>query len=343
MSRHQPITREQITLLKLYPHLAKALEASIREAARPGVQTLAKYHQFLDAMVTLIPDNDNLMPALLEFQYLIGQSPGDVLRKDPAFQRWMRRFAEEWGRFLDTPESAKQLPTFLSNPSYRLDDYYVTPSGWLTFNQFFGRRVRPGKRPIDGSCDDSVIVSPADAVYQGQWPIAEDSTVEVKGITYSVLDLLGDSPYRDRFRGGTFTHSFLNLNDYHFYHTPVGGIARELRKIRGEVWLDVVKRPDGTLEAVDGVGFQFTQQRGLLTLESAVGMVAVLPIGMAQVSSVNLTPEVGASLFKGQDFGFFLFGGSDVITLFEPDRVELVAEVGKHYDQGRQIGRAVLR
>jgi phosphatidylserine decarboxylase len=105
----------------------------------------------------------------------------------------------------------------------------------------------------------------------------------------------------------------------------------------------VVKRPDGTLAAVDEVGFQFTQQRGLLVLDSAVGMVAVLPIGMSQVSSVNLTPEVGASLFKGQDFGFFLFGGSDIITLFEPGRVELVAEVGKHYNQGRPIGRAIRR
>jgi phosphatidylserine decarboxylase precursor len=304
---------------------------------------LAEYHDFLDAMVTLIPTDENLMPAILEFHYLIGQSPGDVLRKDPAFQQWMHRFAEEWGRFLDTPGSARCLPTFLANPSYHVEDYYVSPSGWLTFNQFFARQVRPGKRPIDASCDDSVVVSPADAVYLGQWPITDESTIEVKGISYSLLELLDGSPYRDRFRGGVFTHSFLNLNDYHYYHTPVGGVVKELRQIRGAVWVDVVKKPDGTLEPVDEIGFQFTQQRGLLVLESALGFVAVLPIGMAQVSSVNLTPEVGASLFKGQDFGFFLFGASDIITLFEPGRVELLAEVGKHYNQGRQLGRAVQR
>ena len=71
------------------------------------------------------------------------------------------------------------------------------------------------------------------------------------------------------------------------------------------------------------------------------GLVAVLPIGMAQVSSVNLTAEVGAALVKGEEFGFFSFGGSDIVTLFEAGKVTFDAMVGTHYNQGRAIGRAV--
>jgi phosphatidylserine decarboxylase len=243
--------------------------------------------------------------------------------------------------FLNTTESAKGIKGFFSNPSYHIEDYYVAPSGWLTFNQFFARQVRPGKRPVDGLRDDSVIVSPADSVFQGHWAIKGDSKITTKGLTWSVIELLDGSPYQDKFNGGVFTHSFLNVNDYHRYHVPVGGVVKEVRKIPGKVTMDVIKKPDGSLGIVDGTGYQFTQDRGLIVIDSPLGLVAVLPIGMAQVSSVTLTAEVGAALSKGEEFGFFSFGGSDIVTLFEAGKVRLDANVGTHYNQGRQIGHAV--
>ncbi len=59
---------------------------------------------------------------------------------------------------------------------------------------------------------------------------------------------------------------------------------------------------------------------------------------MCVVSSVNLTPEVGARLEKGDEFGFFLFGGSDMVMLFQNKKVVLDAEVGRKYLQGQRIG-----
>jgi len=340
MTEHQPIVEELIALLKSRPDLADALKESIGKADRPDVVTLPQYYDFLNEMVSLIPTDRNLNPVLLKFYYLIDMSPDDVLQADASFQRWTRKFAEDWGAFLDTTESAKEIEGFFSNPSYHMDDYYVAPSGWLTFNQFFARQVRPGKRPVDGLCDDSVIVSPADSVFHGHWTIESDSKITVKGLTWSVIELLDGSPYQERFRGGVFTHSFLDVNDYHRYHVPVGGVVKEVRKIPGKVTMDVIKKPDGSLYGVDGTGYQFTQDRGLIIIDSPLGLVAVLPIGMAQVSSVTLTAEVGVALAKGEEFGFFSFGGSDIVTLFEADKVEFDAKVWTHYNQGRRIGRA---
>ena len=130
------------------------------------------------------------------------------------------------------------------------------------------------------------------------------------------------------------------MNDYHRFHVPVGGVVKEVRKIPGHVIMDVCKTADGSLESLDGTGYQFTQDRGLIVIDSPLGLVAVLPIGMAQVSSVNLTAEVGAVLVKGEEFGYFAFGGSDIVTLFEADRVHLDAQVGTHYKQGKRIGYA---
>jgi phosphatidylserine decarboxylase len=105
--------------------------------------------------------------------------------------------------------------------------------------------------------------------------------------------------------------------------------------------MDVIRNPDGSLSIVDGIGYQFTQDRGLIIIETAIGMVAVLPIGMAQVSSVNLTPDLGANLRKGEEFGYFAFGGSDIITLFESNKVALTATVGHHYLQGQKLGHVL--
>lgn len=338
---HQPIVEELIALLKSRTDLAEALKESIRKAERPKVKTISQYYEFLNQMVTLIPTDRNLQPIILQFYYLIDLSPQNVLQTDPSFQRWTRKFAEEWGSFLDTTESASGIKSFFSNPRYHIEDYCVAPSGWLTFNQFFARQVRPGKRPVDARCDDTVIVSPADSVFQGHWPIQGDSKIAVKGLTWSVIELLDGSPYQDRFRGGVFTHAFLNVNDYHRFHVPVGGVVKEVRKIPGRVTLDVVKKPDGSLDVVDGTGYQFTQDRGLIVVDSPVGLVAVLPIGMAQVSSVTLTAEHGTTLSKGEEFGFFSFGGSDIVTLFEAGKVQFDATVGTHYKQGTRIGHAV--
>ncbi len=341
VARHQPIVEELIALLKSRPDLTQALKESIRKADRAHVVTLAQYYDFLNKMITLIPTERNLNPVLLEFYYLIDLSPDDILQTDASFQRWSRKFAEDWGAFLDTTESAKGIKSFFSNPSYHIEDYCVAPSGWLTFNQFFARQAAPGKRPVDGLCDDSVVVSPADSVFQGQWTIKSDSKITVKGLTWSVIELLDGSPYQDRFRGGVFTHSFLDVNDYHRFHVPVGGMVKEVRKIPGKVTMDVIKRPDGSLHGVDGTGYQFTQDRGLIVIDSPLGLVAVLPIGMAQVSSVNVTAQLGVTLAKGEEFGFFSFGGSDIVTLFEAGKVELEAKVGTHYNQGKAIGHAV--
>ena len=93
--------------------------------------------------------------------------------------------------------------------------------------------------------------------------------------------------------------------------------------------------------APDSPGYQFLQARGLIVLETTIGLVAVLPIGMAQVSSVVITAEVGKTLRKGEELSYFQFGGSDIVLVFEQQsNVSLTAQVGVHYKVGTRIGMA---
>ena len=95
------------------------------------------------------------------------------------------------------------------------------------------------------------------------------------------------------------------------------------------------------LDAQDGTGYQFLQSRGLVVIDSPIGLVACLPMGMAQVSSVVLTAEVGVTLHKGEELGYFQFGGSDFVMVFErASNVQLISQVNVHVQQGTWIGNA---
>jgi phosphatidylserine decarboxylase len=337
-TRHVPVVEDLVQLLQARPDLRAALEGAIRTADLKGLPDMDSFLTYLDGFVTFVPI-EHEMPTTRQLRYIVNQAPGDQLNRDKSFSAWMKKLGEAWGQFLDTPASASGIPSFVARPNYNIGDYFVGPSGWLTFNQFFAREVKPGKRPIAEPHNDRVIVSPADATFEGKWDIDANSKVTVKGISWPVAKLLDGSPYQNVFENGIFTHSFLNLDDYHRFHVPVAGEIKEVRNIHGRVYGDVIRRPDGTLYPVDGETYQVDQERGLIVIDSPeVGLVAVLPVGMGFVSSVNLTPEVGARLEKGDEFGFFLFGGSDIVMLFQNKKVMIDAEVGRKYLQGQRIG-----
>ena len=269
--------------------------------------------------------------------------------------RWIVDFANAWGSFLDTEASAAHVESFRTDPTFNYDEYMPPPSGYKTFNQFFARHVKPGMRPIAAPEDDRVLVSPADSTFVGWWQINQNNRIlvtenplDVKGILWSIDQLLDCSEYAQRFRGGIFTHSFLNTFDYHRWHTPVAGTVIERKVIQGQAYLDVKTKPaivDGkkvtVLNALDGTGFQFVQTRGLVVIDSPIGLVACLPMGMAQVSSVVITADLGVTLAKGDELGYFQFGGSDFVMVFErASNVQLVSQKNVHVQQGTWIGNA---
>jgi len=269
---------------------------------------------------------------------------------------WMVRYARAMGEFLDTPESLtpESLKSFHETPNYNMNDYIVPHGGWKTFNQFFARNFKPGLRPVAAVSNSNVIVSPADSTFAGQWEIRTDSHVTVKNLHWSIVELLEGSPYHDRFVNGLFMHAFLSPNDYHRQHAPVAGTVVEARVIPGQVYFEVVAepvpgdtngrhrlKPRRSFNALDNAGYQFAQARGLIVLDTAIGLVAVLPIGMCQVSSVVLTAEKGVTLRKGEEMSYFQFGGSDIIVLFEArSNVSFTAQPGVHYKMGTKIAEA---
>ncbi len=286
-------------------------------------------------------EHQEVYDRLCHFYWLIDQEVGPegkvIVENLPWFSEWLVSYANAWGAFLNTTESFNQeaLDSFIEfSPEYQVENSMIdgkpnSPSGWLTFNQFFARELNPGLRPIANPADNSVVTSPADCTFKAMYPIAANSTIPEITIKKthkfaSIEDLLEGSAYKSAFANGTFAHYFLGPYSYHRFHTPVAGIVRECYPVQGLVYLDVNLSGD-QFDAPDSSegGYEFSQARGIITLDTSgsafgdIGMIAVIPVGMCQVSSVNMTATVGSELLKGDEFGYFLFGGSDIIVLFQ--------------------------
>jgi len=333
----------------------------------PQIPTLDDFLNQTSDLVTYTPsagaDVRNAFATHLHYYFILSQEslrrlqnpiePGESRNELTPLSAWMVEFAQARGSYMDTLESAKAIEDFRSHPSLNWDEYMPSPSGYLTFNQFFARHVKPGARPIEGLDDDTVLVSPADSTYIGAWTIndkselqVDDDRLNIKSLRWSIHELLQGSEYADCFNGGLFTHSFLQSTDYHRWHTPVRGRVVEARVIQGQVYAQAVALPqivDGkqvkVLDLLDEVGYQFLQTRGVVVIDSPVGLVACLPVGMGMVSSVVITAEVGKNLHKGEGLGYFQFGGSDFVMVFERNsHVELICQPNLHYKQGSRIG-----
>jgi len=323
---------------------AAALQAGMADA-KGWPDDIEGYYTYLRKAVQTVPHQDyprETFITLARFYWFLDQPSGKKLQEHDSFNQWMHDFALQWGAFLDTPASAAGIESFKTDPAYNIWQYAEPKGGWQCFNDFFARAVKPGLRPVAGSRQDSIIVSPADCKFKSKGHITDDDTITFKHThTYSIPELLEGSPYKDRFRGGLFAHSFLGPADYHRFHAPVRGTVLECRAITGRVYLQVVINDDGEFDAPDDAdnGYEFRQERGLIIFDTpSMGLVACLPIGMAQVSSVNMTAVEGSYLDKGDEFGFFMFGGSDIILLFEKGSgVEFTAAPGIHTNVGMAV------
>jgi phosphatidylserine decarboxylase len=105
----------------------------------------------------------------------------------------------------------------------------------------------------------------------------------------------------------------------------------------GSLFANFVPPPDLLMK--DRPGYQFLQARGLILIDNPLlGLVAVLPVGMAQISSVVLSVKPGDTVTKGQEISYFQFGGSDVIMVFQKRaKVKFDQKIGEHYNFGTPV------
>jgi phosphatidylserine decarboxylase precursor len=260
------------------------------------------------------------------------------------FSSWLSTYSNCWGDWLNTEESWNDTyyQMVANDPDWGLDKgWYGEGNRWHTFNEFFARSlISKDVRPIA----NVEVVSPADSYPKGTWHIDDNnqlvypSDVQIKTAKISdIAQLVGrSSKYKDAFAGGTLTHAFLDVNSYHRYHCPVDGVLKELSVIPGVSAGGGYTLWDNTKKLyyyVNDIGFQMVETRSCAIIDTEqYGLVAMLPVGMSQICSVNWLPtlRVGQQLRRGDEMGFFQFGGSDIVMLFQRNvHVEILHNNGQ--------------
>jgi phosphatidylserine decarboxylase len=230
---------------------------------------------------------------------------------------------------MSLPASARLVAPFIARYGVAASEFQVPPEAFTSFNEFFIRRLRPDARPI--CADPNAIVFPADARHLGFADAGATGSFYAKGQWLDIPGLLRDAELARRYERAAIIISRLCPLDYHRFHFPCAGRAGEARLI------------NGPLSSVSPIALRrslaaLSENKRVVTLveSPACGRVAIVEIGATCVGSIVHTSLPGP-VRRGDEKGYFQFGGSCVITLFEPKRVQLAGDLLAHSAAGREL------
>ena len=236
--------------------------------------------------------------------------------KKPFFSAW-------YGKRMSTPESKSRIAPFIAE--YGLDpaDFAESPEAYGSFNEFFYRKLKPEARPIDR--DANSVVFPADGRHLGFQKASAIGGVFVKGQKFDLAALLGDAELAEKYADGALVLSRLCPVDYHRFHFPAAGIPSETVVLNGPLF------SVSPIALRKNLGYLWENKRTLTRLETPnLGTVLCLEIGATCVGTIVQTFGPGSPVDKGAEKGYFAFGGSSTITIFEPDSVLLENDLRHH-------------
>ena len=266
---------------------------------------------------------------------------GKAVLRMPQINDHLNRIMKAWCVFLDSEASLYVLNSgpegWLSPDAIKynaLDKDYKAPDrsaphwGFKSYNQFFHRDIQDGRRPVDGPGDPAVINSPNDGV---AWALQDNVKASdafwLKSQRYSLNNMLNNSPFTEKFIDGTVYQTYVNGGaDWHRFTSPIDGTVVGTEIITGYAWTesDEVK-PDPMSGPYSQGWAAGVATRGLIFIDSGVkklGLVCVVPIGLTEVSSLELFVKEGENVKKGDQLGWFSFGGSSFAMVFQQGAIE---------------------
>ncbi len=242
----------------------------------------------------------------------------------------LKKVLKVWTEYLDSPDSRSVLNTsetgWLSSAALKaiqIENYLCDPKapyyGFKSWNDFFIREFKPGVRPVADPGNGKIIAS---ACESGPFAISnnvqEHSTFWIKSEPYSLRHLL-DGLFVREFVGGTVYQAFLSAENYHRWHSPVSGTIKKVHQVEGTYYAEAAAEGFDPAGPNNSQGYiAHTAARALIFIEAEepIGLMCLIPIGMAEVSSCIVTVQESSKVKKGDQIGYFQFGGSTHCLVF---------------------------
>jgi phosphatidylserine decarboxylase len=239
------------------------------------------------------------------------------------FSRW-------YGWRMDRPASRDKVAPFIRDYGVDVSEFAQAEDSYASFNEFFYRKLKPEARPI--AAGDSVAAFPADGRHLAIVDVSVADSFYIKGQRFDLTAFLGSAELAKEFEGGSVLISRLCPVDYHRFHFPVSGRASATRML------------DGSLRSVSPLALRrklsilWENRRALTAVESAAfGTVIVMDVGATCVGGMHQTFTPNSQVEKGDDKGYFSFGGSCVTSVFKKGAIRFDDDLLEQGQAGREV------
>ncbi|HNS35461.1 MAG TPA: phosphatidylserine decarboxylase family protein [Mesotoga sp.] len=341
----QEIIEEDPVLFMLFNEMFEQIPSTPEFELDPtGNPQIEDYRQMLNVMneiLTQAPEFNKSelvgFPINAVINWAMGTPAGTTAFLNEKVNRQLKKILSQWAVFLGSPDSRYVLSedpekgwfgrdAMAAMPDFA-EDFQCDPDlpyyGFTSWDDFFTRQYREGRRPVDCSDDDSVI---ANACESAPYKIATDVQLKdsfwIKEQQYSLSHMLAGDPMTELFEGGTIYQAFLSALSYHRWHSPVSGRIVKTRLIDGSYYASALSAGFDSASPNESQGYiAQVASRALIFIEADspdVGLMCIVFVGMAEVSSNEITAYEGQHVEKGDQLGMFHFGGSTHVLIFRP-------------------------
>ncbi|MBE5872867.1 MAG: phosphatidylserine decarboxylase [Lachnospiraceae bacterium] len=232
-------------------------------------------------------------------------------------------FSRIYGWYNNSPLSKRQISPFVKKYGINLADYETQNYG--SFNEFFVRKIKAGRRPVE-LCEE-VLVSPADSKLS-QYPIEKDNRISIKGVSYTLSELVGDRISLKDYAGGSCLVFRLTMDDYHRYIFVDEGRVKRRYHLKGRLH---------TVSPISKEHKIYRENSRVVNVLQTVnfGEVICIEVGALLVGKIVNHP---IKVFeKGMEKGYFKLGGSTIVLLLQKDAAVIDEDIVKHCNEGMEV------
>jgi len=226
-----------------------------------------------------------------------------------------RKFISEWyGQKMNKPYSVNKIEGFVNDLNIDMSEAEKNINEYSSFNDFFYRKLKPNARPIQNG-----FVSPGDGKLLAFENIADVNDFFVKGRKFTLSEFLSSESLAKEYENSSLLILRLAPNDYHRFHFPLEGIPTESRKIKGDYFSVSPYALAGNFTKV----FCENKREYCILKTQEKGNILIAPVGATMVGSIIETYTPETKINKGDEMGYFAFGGSTIVLLIDKDKITI--------------------
>src|ERR1700689_787912 len=344
----QPVLTESQELIDTDPVVRMSLNQMIAQV--PSTKPYRKRHlenvphmmRLINEVLTTAPEfgpNMVATPLGAILDWTMGTPAGFAAFRDPRVNAMIKKILNAWCEFLSSGDSLYALNDSPSGwkcaearRAVGIEQYEHDPKdehwGFASWNDFFTRRFEDGERPVASPDDDKVIVSACEATPYGiSTDVKRQDRFWIKSQPYSLEDMLANDDSVDQFVGGTVYQAFLSATNYHRWHSPVAGTIVRAFMVEGTYYSEPDSEGADAVEPMNSQSYlAHVAARAVILIEAedpVIGLMAFIAVGLSEVSSCLIRPgiEPGYHVEKGEELGYFQYGGSTHRLVFRPGAI----------------------